>query len=86
MDRRGRQGVKVTTRAYILIETQVGKAPDVVAALRLLTGMPSADIITGDFDIIALVEAEDMVALADLVTGRVQSIPGVTRTITCVAA
>jgi DNA-binding Lrp family transcriptional regulator len=76
----------LTTRAYILIETQVGKSRDVVTALRSLSGVPSADIITGDFDIIVLVEAADMVALADLVTGRVQSIPGVIRTITCVAA
>ena len=74
------------TRAYILIETQVGKSTDVVTALRLLTGVPSADIITGDFDIIALVEAKDMITMADIVTGRVQSIPGVIRTITCVAA
>ncbi len=74
------------TRAYILIETQVGKTRDVVTALRSLSGVPSADIITGDFDIIAFVEAQDMVAMADLVTGRVQSIPGVIRTNTCVAA
>ena len=75
----------MTTRAFILIETQVGKTRDVVAALRSLSGVPSADIITGDFDIIALVESKDMVSMADLVTGQVQSIPGVTRTITCVA-
>ncbi len=76
----------MAAKAYILIETQVGKSPDVAAALRALPGVPSADIITGDFDIIALVEAQDMVSMADLVTGQVQSIPGVTRTITCVAA
>jgi len=76
----------LTTRAYILIETQVGKSRDVAVALRSMPGVPSADIITGDFDIIALVEAPDMVSMADLVTGRVQSIPGVIRTITCVAA
>ena len=76
----------MATRAFILIETQVGKTRDVVAALRSLSDVPSADIITGDFDIIALVEAKDMVSMADLVTGQVQSIPGVTRTITCVAA
>ena len=64
----------------------MGKSRDVVTALRLMPGVPSADIITGDYDIIALVEAADMVSMADLVTGRVQSIPGVIRTITCVAA
>ncbi len=76
----------MAARAYILIETQVGKSPDVAVALRSLPGVPSVDIITGEFDIIALVEAQDMVSMADLVTGQVQSIPGVTRTITCVAA
>ena len=76
----------MAARAYILIETQVGKSPDVAAALRALPGVPSVDIITGDFDVIALVEAQDMVSMADLVTGQVQSIPGVTRTLTCVAA
>ena len=75
----------MAARAYILIETQVGKSRDVAAALRSLSGVLSADIITGDFDIIALIEAEDMVGIADLVTGQVQSIPGVSRTITCVA-
>ena len=76
----------MAARAYILIETQVGKSPDVAAALQVLSGVPSVDIITGDFDIIALVEAPDMVSMADLVTGQVQSISGVTRTITCVTA
>ena len=76
----------MAARAYIFIETQVGKSRDVATALQALSGVPSADIVTGEFDIIALVEAPDMVAMADLVTGQVQSIPGVTRTITCVAA
>jgi len=76
----------MAARAYILIETQVGKSRDVATALRLISGVPSVDIITGDFDIIALVEAPDMVGIADLVTGHVQSITGVSRTITCVAA
>jgi DNA-binding Lrp family transcriptional regulator len=76
----------MAARAYIFIETQVGKSRDVATALQALSGVPSVDIITGKFDIIALVEAPDMVAMADLVTGQVQSISGVTRTITCVAA
>ena len=45
-----------------------------------------ADVVTGKFDIIALIEATDMSAMADLVTGQVQGIRGVLRTITCVAA
>ena len=76
----------MVARAYILIETQVGKSRDVIAALQALSNVSSVDIITGEFDMIALVEASDMVAMADLVTGLVQSTPGGTRTITCVTA
>tara|TARA_B100000315_G_scaffold225718_1_gene232157 strand:- start:267 stop:500 length:234 start_codon:yes stop_codon:yes gene_type:complete len=76
----------VSTRAFILIETHVGKSQEVAAALRRMEGVQSADIITGTYDVIALIDAVDMSAMADLVTGRVQAIHGVMRTITCVAA
>ena len=76
----------MAARAYILIETRVGRSRQTVSELRALDGVVSADIVTGVFDIIALVEVEDMVAVAVLVTDRVQAIPGVQRTITCVAA
>ncbi|MEK7806875.1 MAG: Lrp/AsnC ligand binding domain-containing protein [Chloroflexota bacterium] len=77
---------EVVTRAFILVETQVGRAQQVAHALRILQGVRSADVITGTFDVIALIEAPDMGVMADLVTGRVQGIRGVLRTITCVAA
>ena len=74
------------TRAFVLIETQVGKARQVVQELRSMDGISSADVVTGNFDVIVLVEAADMSGMAELVTGRVQSVRGVMRTITCVAA
>ena len=76
----------MATRAYILIETSVGRARDVLAALRSMDNVSESDIITGTYDLIALAEADDMVALVDLVTAQVQNIEGVERTITCVAA
>ncbi len=76
----------MAARAYILIETSVGQAREVLASLRAMENVTEADIITGIYDLIALAEAEDMVALVDLVTARVQNIYGVERTITCVAA
>ena len=74
------------TRAFILIETQVGKSREVAAAMRRMEGVKSTDIITGPYDVITLIEAADMGAMADLVTGELQAIRGVLRTITCVAA
>ena len=75
----------MTARAYILIETQVGKSRDVADSLRSLSGVQSVDTITGVYDIIALVEAADMIGVANVVTSQIQLIPGVSRTITCVA-
>ena len=74
------------TKAFILIEARVGMVQQVVRSLRALNGVALADVITGTYDVIALVDAPDMSAMADLVTGRIQGVPGVLRTITCVAA
>ena len=77
--------MQLAARAYILIETQVGKSREISDVLRALSGVPSVDIITGSYDIIALVEGEDMLGIANVVTSQIQAIPGVSRTITCVA-
>ncbi len=74
------------SRAFILIETQVSRSQEVAVALRRLEGVKTVDVITGIYDVIALIDAADMSAVADLVTGRVQSVRGVMRTITCVSA
>ena len=74
------------TKAFILIETQVGSAKQVAGALRSFDGVKSVDVVTGTYDIIALIETSDMSAMADLVTSQVQGIRGVLRTITCVTA
>ncbi len=74
------------TRAFILIETQAGSVKQVAEALRSFDQVSSVDVVTGTFDIIALIETSDMSSLADLVTGQVQGITGVLRTITCVTA
>ncbi len=74
------------TSAYILIEVQVGRTIDVLRSLRRLDGVVSADVVTGPYDVIALISAPNMAAVADLVTGLVQGVPGVLKTITCVTA
>ena len=76
----------MAARAYILIETRVGQAKAVLNDLRSMDNVLESDIITGAYDLIALAEADDMLALVELVTARVQGIDGVQRTITCVAA
>ncbi|MSP78513.1 MAG: Lrp/AsnC family transcriptional regulator [Dehalococcoidia bacterium] len=49
-----------------------------------MKGVKAADVVTGPYDIIAVAEMADLNAIGDLVTGGVQHIPGVYRTLTCV--
>ena len=79
------QGVAVTTKAYLLVETAVGKTRDVANTLRGLQGIESVDVVTGPYDIIAVIDGADMMAVGNLITERVHSVSGVVRTVTCVA-
>jgi len=75
----------MTTKAYLLIETAVGKTRDVATTLTGLPGIATVDVVTGPYDIIAVVSGEDMTVVGDLVTGHIHTVPGVVRTVTCVA-
>lgn len=73
------------TRAYILIETAVGKSRDVSDALKSLSGVENVDAVTGPYDIIAVVDAPDLNAVGDLVTSSIHTINGIIRTVTCLS-
>ena len=73
------------TKAYILIETAVGKSRDVTETLRSLEGIQTVDAVTGPYDIIAVVAAEDLNAVGDLVTSQIHTISGIVRTVTCLS-
>ena len=75
----------MVTKAYVLIETAVGKTRDVVGALQGLEGILSVDIVTGPYDIIVVVEAVDLGSIGDMVTGQVHTIGGIQRTVTCLS-
>lgn len=69
--------------AYILIQTEVGKAADVAAAIKEVSGVNLAEDVTGPYDVIVRAEAESMNDLGRLVVAQVQAVPGITRTLTC---
>ena len=73
------------TKAYVLLETSVGKTKEVLQAVRRIPGVESADAVTGPFDLIITVQANDLNAVGDLVTTRVHTIGGIVRTTTCLA-
>jgi DNA-binding Lrp family transcriptional regulator len=70
-------------QAYILIQTEVGKAAAVAAEISDLPGVTSAEDVTGPYDVIVRAEADDVDELGQLVVARVQGVEGITRTLTC---
>ncbi|GAA4559243.1 Lrp/AsnC ligand binding domain-containing protein [Pseudonocardia xishanensis] len=70
-------------QAYILIQTEVGKAASVAAEIGAIPGVVSAEDVTGPYDVIVRAEAADVDELGQLVVARVQGILGITRTLTC---
>jgi DNA-binding Lrp family transcriptional regulator len=75
----------MATKAYLLVETAVGKTRDVASTLRDLSGIETVDVVTGPYDIIAVVNGDDMAVVGNLVTEKIHTVPGVVRTVTCVA-
>jgi len=71
--------------AYVLIEVATGKVASVVKAMHGVEGVKSADSVTGLYDIIAIVEASDSIAIGKVVTEKIHTIDGVVRTLTCFA-
>lgn len=69
--------------AYILIQTEVGKAASVAAAIADIQGVSSSEDVTGPYDVIVRAEAENVDQLGQLVVAKVQNVPGITRTLTC---
>ena len=74
-----------TTKAFILIETAVGKTRDVVQALSKVDGVVAVDVVTGPYDIIAVLEATDLNSVGEVVTNYIHTIVGIVRTVTCLA-
>lgn len=73
----------MSVSAYVLIQTEVGQAAAVAEQIRGLSGVASADDVTGPYDVIVRVEAETVDQLGKLVVANVQSVDGITRTLTC---
>jgi DNA-binding Lrp family transcriptional regulator len=69
--------------AYVLIQTEVGKAASVAEAVREIPGVENADDVTGPYDVIVKASASDVDQLGRLVVAQIQTIPGITRTLTC---
>ena len=69
--------------AYILVQTEVGRAAAVAKEISEISGVLSADDVTGPYDVIVRAQADDVDSLGKLVVAKVQGVHGITRTLTC---
>jgi len=70
-------------QAYILIQTEVGKADDVAQKTAQIPGVIQAEDVTGPYDVIVRAESDNVDDLAKMVIARIQAVDGITRTLTC---
>ena len=75
----------MAAKAFVLIETAVGRTKEVVTTLTQLKGVKSVDTVTGPYDIIAIIEAENLNDIGESVTEKIHPIAGISRTVTCLA-
>ena len=73
----------MSVQAYILIQTEVGKASSVAKAVSAISGVTLAGGVTGPYDVIMRAEAPSMEDLGRTVLAKVQAVAGITRTLTC---
>ncbi|WP_456696307.1 Lrp/AsnC family transcriptional regulator [Aeromicrobium sp. P5_D10] len=73
----------MSVQAYILVQTEVGKAADVTRAISSINGVALAEDVTGPYDVIVRIEGASMDELGSLVVSQIQNVPGITRTLTC---
>ena len=73
----------MTVHAYVLIQTDIGKAALVAPQVEAVDGVELSEAVTGPYDVIARVEAPSMNDLGRMVVRDIQQIEGITRTVTC---
>ncbi len=69
--------------AYVLIQTEVGKAASVAQQVGAIDGVVSAEDVTGPYDVIVRAQAGSVDELGRMVVSQIQLIEGITRTVTC---
>lgn len=73
----------MVVQAYILIQTEVGKAAQVAREVSEIPGVTAAEDVTGPYDVIVQAEANTVDDLGKLVVAKIQAAQGITRTLTC---
>lgn len=72
----------MSVEAYVFIECEHAKSKEVLEGLLKIAGVEMARIVTGPYDLIALIQASNFKILGDVVISRIQAVKHVKRTLT----
>ena len=72
-------------RVYMLVNVIPGKDRDIRDSLRGIKGVVYADVITGQFDLAVVLEAEDINEIFNRILKKIRKLKGITRTETFIA-
>ena len=73
----------MSAQAYVLIQTDVGRSAQVAEEVSRIEGVIAAHNVTGNYDVIALAEADSLDDVGRLVVNQIQLVHGIARTTTC---
>ncbi len=76
-------GVHGVVEAFMLIQTEVGRAEVVAKQVAALPGVLTSEYVTGPYDVVVRVGAENDATLQTDIVSSVQAVEGITRTLTC---
>ncbi|MBK9519173.1 MAG: Lrp/AsnC ligand binding domain-containing protein [Anaeromyxobacter sp.] len=71
--------------AFVLVKCELGRVQEVARAIIELDGVSEVHSITGDHDLLVKLYADDYDAFGDLITHRLQRVPGMRETTTMLA-
>ena len=72
------------SKAYVLINTALGKGPEVEAALKQMDNILETYAIYGVYDYIIQVQSRDMPHLRDIVKNKIRNIENIRTTLTLI--
>lgn len=82
--RQSRNNMIKKTKAYLLIETNIGEILSLQNAIAKINGVKTVNTVTGPYDMIALLEAESADQIGQVILNKIRKLPGVSRTLTCI--
>ena len=69
-------------KAYLKIDIETGKEKDVKNALKKISGIQSADFVTGTQDLLASVEGKNYEEIVTKTLSEIRKVKGIKKTVT----